>query len=106
MMGLRKKFEEALKEINELRKENEELKRRLSLYENPHTPPSKQRFPPKELIPDEEKKTNGQKQGHDGITRPEAKPQRIIDVRAKKCACGNKLGKPSWIGPKIVEEIP
>ena len=37
MMGLRKKFEEALKEINELRKENEELKRRLSLYENPHT---------------------------------------------------------------------
>jgi len=106
MIGLRKDLERAIARIDSLEKENEELRRRLNLYENPHTPSSKQRFPPKELIPEEEKKQSGQKQGHNGTTRQQAKPQNTVDVTAKKCLCGKKLGLPSWIETKIIEDIP
>lgn len=105
-MGLKKDLARALALIEELSKENEELKRRLLAYENPHTPPSKERFDKRPLIPDEEKKKNGQKEGHVGITRPALKPDKIIPVIASHCHCGLKLGKPSYIESKITEEIP
>ena len=105
-MGLRKQLEQALLRIEQLEEENKELRHRLDAYENPHTPPSKLRYPPRELIPEEEKKPNGQKTGHEGTTRPQAKPDRIIPVTAKSCVCGRKLSKPSWIEQKIIEEIP
>ena len=34
-----------------LRNENESLKKKLLLYEKPHTPPSRQMFPPKIMNP-------------------------------------------------------
>lgn len=106
-MGIRKQLEQALFRIEQLEKEVEELRRRLAAYENPHTPPSKQRFPPREHIPDEEKRQNGQKEGHEGTSRAQAKPTNIVDVRRKRCQCCNrKLHKPSWIEPRIIEEIP
>lgn len=112
-MGLRKQLEQALlriekleKRLDKIDKENAELKHRLAAYENPHTPSSKLRFPPKKLVPDEEKKKNGQKEGHVGVTRPQAEPDNIVDVTAKSCLCGRKLGKPSWVEPRIIEEKP
>ena len=105
-MGLKKQLEQAILKIEFLEKENEKLKSRLAAYENPHTPSSKQRFKERPLIPDKDKKKNGQKKGHEGTTRPQAKPSHIIPVTAKSCLCGRKLGKPSFIEPRIIEETP
>ena len=112
-MGLRKEVKELVQIIKNLEerikileKENENLKHRLLAYENPHTPSSKGGFLERPLIPDEAKKKNGQKNGHAGTTRPQAKPDKVIPVTAEKCYCGRKLGHPSFIEPRIVEEIP
>ena len=50
-------------ENTKLREENETLKKRLLLYENPHTPPSLQRFKPKPVNPQGKK---GAPKGHKG----------------------------------------
>ncbi|MEK6857775.1 MAG: IS66 family transposase, partial [Nanoarchaeota archaeon] len=99
--------------IEKLNRENELLKKRIEkleklllAYENPHTPPSKERFKERPLIPDEDKKKNGQKENHEGITRPQAKPDKIISVTATHCHCNRKLGLPVLIESKIIEEIP
>ena len=48
---LERAIEKYVKENEELRNENESLKKKLLLYENPHTPPSRQMFPPKIMNP-------------------------------------------------------
>jgi hypothetical protein len=85
------------KTIKQLQDENGQLKRKIELlegritgleaklskYENPHTPPSLKRGSnrKKERTGDD-KGTPGQKIGHEGITRPQAKPNRQVDVTA------------------------
>jgi transposase len=108
--------------INQLQAENEQLKReiellkehirqleaRLAKYENAHTPPSLRRGRSRKRKHNEgEKGKPGQKVGHEGVTRPHAKPDRQVEVTADRCPdCGTKLGNPIRIESKIVEEIP
>ena len=45
--------------------------------------------------------------GHKGVTRPYAKPDCQVDVKAVRCPdCGSELGTPFRIESKVVEEIP
>jgi len=49
----------------------------------------------------------GQKSGHEGVTRPHAKPDKQVEVIADRCPdCGTGLGNPIRIESKIVEDIP
>jgi len=108
--------------IKQLRAENEQLKReiellkeyvkdleaRLAKYENAHTPPSLRRG--RNCIRDQKSRGQGkpgQKIGHEGVTRPQAKPDRQVEVTADRCPdCGAELGIPIRIESKIIEEIP
>src|SRR5512137_236300 len=108
--------------IKQLRAENEQLKReiellkeyvkdleaRLAKYENAHTPPSLRRG--RNRTRDQKSRDQGkpgQKIGHEGVTRPQAKPDRQVEVTADRCPdCGAELGIPFRIESKIIEEIP
>lgn len=91
----------------ELLKKIEELEKRLAKYENAHTPPSLRGGFRRRLIPSEEYKKPGQKEGHEGITRAMPTPTMSIQLLEEKCKhCNNKLGKPFKIESKIIEEIP
>ena len=49
MLSWRQRIRNLESQIEILKKENDELRRRLLAYENPHTPPSKsKKHPPKE----------------------------------------------------------
>lgn len=98
-------FDVILARLESLEKKNMELERRLALYENAHTPSSKQRFPKKK-----EKKGSGKfgaPKGHKGNTRSVKDPDEIIPVNLSLCPhCTCKLGKPVKIEKRIIEEIP
>ena len=84
------------------------LEARLAKYENAHTPPSSRRGH------NRKKETNGgvkgipgQKIGHKGVTRPQAKPENQVDVTTDRCPdCGTELGDAFRIESKIIEDIP
>ena len=82
----------------------EELEKRLLAYENAHTPPSQQRKYPKRG-----KSNNkiGAPKGHPGTTRPTPKPNRFEELKLCNCPkCSKKLGEPTHIEKKIIEDIP
>ena len=64
------------KENLQLKKENDEVKKRLTTYENANTPPSKQRFKEPEETKDDEKgeKKRGRPPGAEGSTRETPTP--------------------------------
>lgn len=98
---------EQLKLENELLKAKiRKLEAQLAQYENAHTPPSLRRG--RNRKKDGDNRGNpGQKIGHKGVTRPYAKPDRQIDVKADRCPdCGAELGTPFRIESKVIEEIP
>ena len=98
---------EQLKRENDLLKAKiRELEARLAQYENAHTPPSLRRG--RNRKKDGDNRGNpGQKTGHKGVTRPYAKPDCQVDVKAVRCPdCGAELGTPFRIESKVVEEIP
>ncbi len=91
--------------IQNLEKENQELKKKIDIlekklvyYENPHTPPSARKlFEGK--VQDEEKSDEmvkrGAPKGHRGSTRLKPEPDEIINVTANKCEkCGSKNIQP------------
>jgi transposase len=85
-----------------------ELEARLAKYENAHTPPSlrRGRNRKKEQNGGDQAKP-GQKIGHKGVTRSQAKPDRQVEVTADRCPdCGTELGHPIRIESKIIEELP
>jgi transposase len=101
-------IEQQRHEIELLKARIKELEARLAKYENPHTPPSLRRGGKgrREQNIGELGKP-GQKIGHEGVTRPHAKPDRRVEVTADRCPdCGTGLGNPIRIESKIVEEIP
>ena len=96
-------IEKYVKEIETLRNENESLKKKLLLYENPHTPPSRQMFPPKITNPPGKR---GAPAGHKGATRV-LQPDEIIHVIADTCPkCDHKLGSPIRMEKRTIFDIP
>lgn len=105
-MGLRKQLEHALARIEDLEKENTELKRILLAYENPHTPSSKQRKKNTEhdknkpRFPGKPKNSNG-----GGIEIPPS--DKIVEhTLDKDPVSGKLLGKPVGYRKKIVIDFP
>jgi len=103
---LREQNELLRREIELLKAKIRELEARLAQYENAHTPPSLRRGRNRKR--DSDNKGNpGQKMGHKGVTRPCAKPDHEVEVKADRCPdCGAELGTPFRIESKIIEEIP
>ncbi|MHB1901568.1 MAG: IS66 family transposase zinc-finger binding domain-containing protein, partial [Cuniculiplasma sp.] len=95
----------SLKEMNtSLSGEVEALKKRLLLYENPHTPPALQRFKPKPVNPEGKR---GSPKGHKGTTRIHDKPDEIIHVSEDKCPeCNHPLDSPIRTEKKTIFDIP
>ncbi|EQD42356.1 transposase, partial [mine drainage metagenome] len=89
-------------EISSPREENEALKKRLLVYENPHTPPSLQLFKPKIVNPPGKR---GAPKGHKGATRIHDAPDEIIHVSAEKCQeCSHPLDTPIRTEKKTISD--
>ena len=87
-----------------LREENEALKKRLIMYENPHTPPSLQLFKPKISNPPGKR---GAPMGHKGATRIHDTPDEVIHVSTEKCPkCSHPLESPIRTEKKTIFDIP
>ena len=105
-------YNDLINEITELKKivfeqskQIKELQQRLTIYENAHTPPSKQRF--KKYPPSEPSGKLGAKVGHEKWERPQPTPTETIEHEETNCPkCNHKLGKPIKVDRKIVEDIP
>lgn len=124
-----RELEEKLAQRNQM---IEELTRKLKLFDNPHTPPSKRRFPPRngesETGQDESEderddagpdhpglrtddrptknKKPGRKKGHKGTTRPTPQPDTRLDVTESVCPhCASSLGEPTRVETRTIEDI-
>lgn len=88
-----------------LKKEIDDLKKRLQAYENAHTPPSKKRFPNREKS--DNPKKNGRPKGYPGTTRKTPTPDRTVNLTAKKCPyCRSRRIRPKKVERRIIEDIP
>lgn len=94
-------------ENTRLQRENEELRSRLAAYENPHTPPSRRRYPVSRRRVLGSPRYPGRPRGHPGRTRPRPRPDvvKAPPWRDRCEGCGAPLGGPSSVGHRIVEEI-
>lgn len=101
---LEKEVERLRKENEQLKEENKELKKILTVFINPHTPPSKQFF--KKKYPRASKKL-GAPLGHRGATRKMPQPTETIKHFLTNCPnCNNFLKKLLYTEERIIEEIP
>lgn len=116
---LEKKYKDVKKENNELNQKNgvlvkenanlltwiNKLEKKLLSYENPHTPPSLKK---EKREPKEPSGKLGAPKGHEGTTRPEPKPDKIVDVPPLETCpnCESKLGEPDGINEALREDIP
>lgn len=87
---LDKLLREKDEEIERLRKEAAELRRRLSVHENPNVPPSVRNHSPgfaraRPLIPAADRKKSGPKPGHEGVTREPMIPDQRVALTATHC---------------------
>jgi transposase len=109
----KRKLDELLRqkdrEIERLRKEAAELRRRLSVHENPNVPPSVRNHAPgytraRPLVPLDQRKKAGSKPGHDGVTREPLVPDQRIVLSVETCAkCQGHRLKPR--GTETEQEI-
>ena len=89
--------------VQRLQKQIENLEKRLAAYENAHTPYSRRLFKQKPKVTG---KKRGRPSGLPGKTRPNPKPDMVIESTCKKCPqCKGEL---IWLGKdeRFVEEIP
>lgn len=111
ILDLERRIELLLSENSELKDslsaiytENQELRKRLMLYENPHTPPSRQMIKPKITNPPGKK---GAPTGHRGATKVPGDPDEIIHVSTEICPnCSHVLEAPIRIEKKTIFDIP
>lgn len=109
---LKKTLSDFEKRLNALEQENSELKvkitkleNKLRMYENPHTPPSQQRF--KKRTAKKHQGKRGAPKGHRGATRRTPKPDEIIPVTTDTCpCCGQHPGDAISMETVTIEEIP
>jgi len=105
-------YNDLINEITELKKivfeqskQIKELQNRLTIYENAHTPSSKQRF--KKNPPTEPKGKIGAKEGHEKWKRIIPEPTETIEHSETHCPqCNHQLDKPIKIVRKLIEDIP
>ncbi|MFG1545046.1 MAG: IS66 family transposase [Thermoplasmataceae archaeon] len=91
-------------EIETLRNENESLKKKLLLYENPHTPPSRQMIRPRITSPPGKR---GAPMGHKGATKVLGEPDEIIHVSMERCPnCSHALETPIRTEKRTIFDIP
>jgi len=102
---LRRRVEELEAQISDLEARNAELRSSLAAYENPHTPPSRRGYPTHQRSRGGPRYP-GRPRGHPGRTRPRPDVVKAPEEREKCERCGAPLGKPSYVGHRIVEEIP
>jgi len=113
MDGMQNWPEKAIQIIKQLQQENQELKekitkleKKLCMYENPHTPPSQQRF----KGGGGRRITSGKRgapPGHRGATRKIPTPDEVIPVTSDFCPkCGSIPGESKGIETVIIEELP
>lgn len=92
ILELESTIEKLITENETIRSENESLKKKLLLYENPHTPPSRQMIRPKITNPSGKR---GAPKGHKGATRIYGEPYEIIHVTVERCPeCRHSLEHP------------
>jgi transposase len=87
---LLRKNQEMEAEIERLRQEAKELRRRLSVHENPNVPPSVRHHSPgftreRPLVSVSERQKPGPKPGHPGSTRAPLLPDRRVTLHADRC---------------------
>ena len=94
-------------ENTRLQRENGELRSRLAAYENPHTPPSRRRYPVSRRRALGGPRYPGRPRGYPGRTRPRPRPDvvKAPPWRDRCEGCGAPLGGPSSVDHRIVEEI-
>jgi transposase len=103
--NLEKKYNEQSDHVKHLVEINDGLNRRLAVYENAHTPSSKQIF--KRPPSGGEKGTPGQKEGHAGTTRPTPEPTEHKEATMENCPhCSASLGKSKAVIHRIITDIP
>jgi transposase len=102
-----KQLQEKVNQIPLLLKRIEELEKLLKIHDkihdNPNTPPSQKRFPPRR--PPLNGKP-GRKKGHEGVTRESPAPDRTVPLTAKRCPrCKARL---RHVGQsrEVIEDIP
>lgn len=103
--ALKETLKERDRKITDLEREKERLEKRLKIYENPHTPPSKVRF--KQVAASKTPKKRGAPIGHKGITRKKPQPTEFIPVHTDSCPHCNSTNI-EMIGTqnRDIEEIP
>ena len=87
---LKRQAEERAREVERLRKENSELRRRLQVHENPNVPPSVRNHAPgyardRPLVPPEKRRRPGARPGHEGTTRPPLTPDTGVSLTTDTC---------------------
>ena len=101
---LLKRNEKLETENERLREENKKLKQILTLFCNPHTPPSKQRL--KRKAKESSPRKVGAPKGHRGATRNTPKPTKTRMHKLDKCPhCKGKIIKLPKKLRRIIEEI-
>ena len=104
ILQLENTVDKLITENDTLRGENESLKKKLLLYENPHTPPSRQMIRPKMTNPPGKR---GAPVGHNGSTRVHGEPDEIIHVSMERCPkCSHSLESPIRMEKKTIFDIP
>jgi len=97
-------------ENKKLKKEVEELKKRLLYYENPNTPPSARKLQKTDKTTENihVPKKRGAPIGHKGATRPTKEPDEVKEVIAENCEKCNSpnIEKLEKCEISIIEDIP
>ncbi len=100
-----KSKDEILDEMYDQYVENEELKKRLRRYENPHTPPSKEVKKNRCSFVSQTGLPVGKKTGYKGATREQKEPTEVINSFEAICLQCGKHNVPKEIKEKTYEEI-
>jgi transposase len=87
---LKRRAEARAREIDRLRRENAELRRRLSVHESPNVPPSVRNHAPgyvrdRPLVPPDQRRKPGARPEHEGVTREPLVPDRRLLLTADTC---------------------
>ncbi|MFQ5825662.1 MAG: IS66 family transposase [bacterium] len=97
---------ELIRDMYEIHKENQRLKKKLRKYENPHTPPSKDERKSRTNFVSKTGLPVGKKTGYKGRTREKKKPTHFINLFQGICSKCGKHNKPKEIREKTYEETP